>query len=124
MIDHNCTKRRAESKTSNPERLPFLGNFTTTLIGCGMLLLNLLTLPMIVDWHAWEKLNSVAVAITVCGGFVFGAGLILAFFRDRLLILPERIQRREGVFRVFNRREPRHQLHWNFPPEWVFSLFC
>jgi hypothetical protein len=77
---------------------------STTLIGCGMLLLNLLTLPMIVDWHAWEKLNSVAVAITVCGGFVFGAGLILAFFRDRLLMLPERIQRREGIFRVFNWR--------------------
>ena len=27
MIDHNWTKRRAESKTTNPERLPFLGNF-------------------------------------------------------------------------------------------------
>ena len=28
MIDHIWTTRRAESKTSNPERLPFLGNFT------------------------------------------------------------------------------------------------
>ena len=27
MIDHIWTTRRAESKTSNPERLPFLGNF-------------------------------------------------------------------------------------------------
>ncbi len=29
MIDHIWTTRRAESTTSNPERLPLLGNFTS-----------------------------------------------------------------------------------------------
>lgn len=77
---------------------------STTLIGCCMLVLNLMTLPMLVNWERWENLNSVAVAITVCGGFVFGAGLILAFFRDRLLTLPERIKQRAGIFRVLNWR--------------------
>ncbi len=32
MIDHIWTTRRAESKTSNPERLPLLGNFITVAI--------------------------------------------------------------------------------------------
>jgi len=52
----------------------------------------------------WSRLNAVALAITIGGGTIFGFGLILAFFRDRLLALPERIKQREGVFRVFNWR--------------------
>jgi len=52
----------------------------------------------------WGRLNAVALAITISGGFIFGSGLILAFFRDRLLALPERIKQREGVFRIFNWR--------------------
>ena len=36
--------------------------------------------------------NAVALAITIGGGFIFGSGLILAFFRDRLLALPDRIK--------------------------------
>src|SRR5205823_12679407 len=40
-----------------------------------------------------------------CGGaLLFGAGLALAFYRDRLLTLPDRIKRREGIFRVFGWR--------------------
>lgn len=35
MIDHIWTTRRAESKTSNPERLPFLGNFSSGSFGFG-----------------------------------------------------------------------------------------
>ncbi|MFN9968503.1 MAG: GH36-type glycosyl hydrolase domain-containing protein, partial [Phycisphaerae bacterium] len=31
MIDHTWTTRCAESKTSNPERLPLLGNFSVWL---------------------------------------------------------------------------------------------
>ena len=60
-----------------------------------------LTLLILVPW---SQLNSVAVAITVGGGILFGFGLTLAFFRDRLLVLPERIKQRKGVFRVLNWR--------------------
>jgi len=52
----------------------------------------------------WSQLNSVAIAITVGGGVLFGFGLTLAFLRDRILELPFRIQQREGVFRVLNWR--------------------
>jgi hypothetical protein len=31
---------------------------------------------------------------------IFGSGLVLAIFRDRLLTLPNRIKQREGIFRV------------------------
>lgn len=73
----------------------------TTIIGGAMTVLYFLTLAIFVPW---SRLNAVAVAITVGGGVVFAAGLILAFFRDSLLTLPDRIQRREGIFRIFNWR--------------------
>ena len=37
-------------------------------------------------------------------GAVFAVGLVLSFYRDRLLALPDRIKRREGVFRVLSWR--------------------
>ncbi|MBL8809941.1 MAG: hypothetical protein JNM43_07185 [Planctomycetaceae bacterium] len=74
---------------------------STTLVGSSMTVLYFLTLLIFVPW---SRLNSVALAITIGGGFLFGSGLILAFFRDRLLTLPDRIRNREGVFRVFNWR--------------------
>ncbi len=74
---------------------------STTMVGCAMTVLYFLTLVMFVPFG---QMNSVALAITIGGGVVFGAGLILAFFRDRLLALPDRIQRREGIFRVFSWR--------------------
>jgi hypothetical protein len=38
------------------------------------------------------------------GGLFFGIGLLLSVYRDRLLTLPERFKRREGVFRVLSWR--------------------
>ena len=73
----------------------------TTMVGSAMTALYFLTLMMFVPWG---RLNSVALAITIGGGVVFGSGLILAFFRDRLLTLPERFQKREGIYRVFTWR--------------------
>lgn len=73
----------------------------TTLVGAISTALYFLTLLIFVPWG---KLGTVAVLITVGGGLLFGAGLILGFFRDRLLTLPERIQKREGIFRVLNWR--------------------
>ncbi|MDA1229441.1 MAG: hypothetical protein O2856_01580 [Planctomycetota bacterium] len=74
---------------------------STTMIGSAMTALYFVTLLIFVPW---SRLNAVALAITIGGGTIFGFGLVLAFFRDRLLALPERIKQREGVFRVFNWR--------------------
>ena len=74
---------------------------STTMVGGGMTALYFATLLLFIPWG---RLNAVALAITIGGGFIFGTGLILAFFRDRLLALPERIKQREGVFRIFDWR--------------------
>jgi hypothetical protein len=73
----------------------------TTLVGGIMTALYFATLLILVPW---SQLNSVAIAITVGGGVLFGFGLILAFLRDRILELPLRIRQRDGVFRVLNWR--------------------
>ena len=74
---------------------------STTVVGSFSTALYFLTLLMFVPWGS---LNTVATLITVGGGTIFGAGLALAFFRDRLLTLPERIKKREGIFKVMNWR--------------------
>ena len=45
-----------------------------------------------------------AQSFAVGGGLIFGIGLVLAVYRDRLLTLPGRVKNREGVFRVLNWR--------------------
>ena len=74
---------------------------STTLVGCLSTALYFVTLLLFVPWGS---LNTVATLITVGGGTIFGTGLVLAFFRDRLLALPERIKNREGIFKVLNWR--------------------
>ena len=37
-------------------------------------------------------------------GTIFAAAILLSVYRDRLLALPDKIKRREGVFRVFGWR--------------------
>lgn len=48
------------------------------------------------------RLNAVAKSIVVGGGILSGTGLLLSLYRDRMLTLPDRILRREGVFPVLN----------------------
>jgi hypothetical protein len=74
---------------------------STTLVGAGLTALYFVTLLIFVPW---SRLNAIAVFITVGGGTLFVLGLVLSVYRDRLLALPERIQRREGLFRVLNWR--------------------
>ena len=74
---------------------------STTVVGSLSTALYFLTLLMFIPWGS---LNTVATLITVGGGTIFGAGLALAFFRDRLLALPDRIKNREGIFKVLNWR--------------------
>jgi len=73
----------------------------TTLVGSTMTSLYFVTLLLLVPWR---ELNTVATAITIGGGVIFGSGLLLAFYRDRLLSLPDRIKQHEGVFRFLNWR--------------------
>jgi hypothetical protein len=74
---------------------------STTLTGSGLTAIYFLTLLIFVPW---SRLNTVAVSIIVGGGLVFGTGLVLAIYRDRLLVLPEKIKRRQGLFRILSWR--------------------
>jgi hypothetical protein len=74
---------------------------TTTLVGAALTALYFVTLLIYVPW---SRLNAVAIFITVGGGTLFGVGLLLSVYRDRLLTLPDRMKRREGVFRVLTWR--------------------
>lgn len=73
----------------------------TTLAGGCSTALYFITLLILVPW---DRLSTVAILITAGGGTLFSFGLVLAFFRDRLLTFPEQIQKREGFFRVLNWR--------------------
>jgi hypothetical protein len=74
----------------------------TTITGAALTLFYFLTLVMF--RIPWYRLNAVAWFILVGGTVVFSAGLALSVFRERLLTLPERFKRREGVWRVLKWR--------------------
>ena len=74
---------------------------STTIVGAFLTVLFLMTLLIRIDW---DRVNTVAVVLTAGGGGLFTMGLLLSVFRERLLTMPERIHRREGVFRVLNWR--------------------
>jgi hypothetical protein len=74
---------------------------STTLVGSISTALYFLTLLIFVPW---SSLSTIATLIIIGGGLIFGTGLTLAFFRDRLLAIPERIHKREGIFMVLNWR--------------------
>ncbi len=75
---------------------------STTMTGAFLSVLYLVSLVLFLRLP--EKLQTTAVYIMVGGGVFFTAGLLLSLYRDRLLALPERIKRREGVFRVLTWR--------------------
>lgn len=75
---------------------------STTLSGASLSVLYLVSLVLYL--RVPEKLQTTAVYIMIGGGFCFAVGLVLSLYRDRLLALPERIKRREGVFRVLTWR--------------------
>lgn len=74
---------------------------STTLTGGTLTALYFIMLLVFVPW---SRLNAVAIIITSGGAMIFGTGLLLSLFRDRLLALPDRIQRREGLFQVLGWR--------------------
>jgi hypothetical protein len=66
----------------------------------------LLYVLMVLIWMHRLLRESVIVGIylTLGGVLLFGTGLILSVYRDRLLQLPDKIRRREGIFRIFDWR--------------------
>ena len=74
---------------------------STTIVGAFLCILYFVTLLVFVPW---SRLDAIALVLAIGGGGIFTLGLILSVFRERLLTLPERIHRREGMFRVLNWR--------------------
>ncbi len=74
---------------------------STTMVGTSATIIYFLTLLIYVPWG---QLNKVAIDITIGSGSLFGFGLALAVFRDRLLLLPEKIKHRQGMFHVLSWR--------------------
>ncbi len=75
---------------------------STTLLGAAFGVVYLASLVLFV--HLPDQLQAAAVWIAAGGAGLFGCGLLLSIYRDRLLALPAKIRRREGVFRVLTWR--------------------
>jgi hypothetical protein len=76
---------------------------TTTLFGA--IALVLYTLMVVIYLHRFLREQVlIGIYVTLGGVIIFGVGLALSVYRDRLLALPDKIKRREGVFRVFGWR--------------------
>lgn len=75
---------------------------STTLAGITLLMGYLVT--MLLYLNMLENVQTAAIWMTIGGATVFTIGLLLSIYRDRLLTLPDRIQRREGIFRVLGWR--------------------
>lgn len=75
----------------------------TTLVGA--LALSAYILIVLISMHRFlQQQLIVGIYLTVGGALLFGTGLMLSLYRDRLRTLPERIKRREGIFRVIGWR--------------------
>ena len=75
---------------------------STTVVGGAVMVLYLLSLAAFLRLP--DMLKTTAVYLMIGGGLFFGAGLLLSIYRDRLLALPQKIKRHEGVFAVLNWR--------------------
>jgi hypothetical protein len=75
----------------------------TTIVGAFTLVLYVLM--VLVYMHRFLK-DTVIIGIylTLGGALLFGTGLFLSVYRDRLLALPAKVRRREGIFRIFDWR--------------------
>ncbi len=75
---------------------------STTLAGAALLAIYLVTLALYI--RMLPHLRTGAIWMTIGGAVIFGTGILLSVYRDRLLMLPEQVKRREGVFRVLGWR--------------------
>ncbi len=74
----------------------------TTISGASLLLVYLLSLVLYINML--ENVQTAAIWMMIGGASIFAAAIFLSIYRDRLLTLPERVHRREGVFRVLSWR--------------------
>jgi hypothetical protein len=74
----------------------------TTITGAGTMLIYCVSLAFFI--HIPEKLQTVAIYMMVGGGSFFGIAVLLSIYRDKLMALPGRVKRHEGLFRVLNWR--------------------
>lgn len=71
----------------------------------GALALGAYVLLVLISMHRFLAQQwIVGIYLTASGALLFGTGLVLSLYKDRLRTLPERIKRREGIFRVFGWR--------------------
>lgn len=73
----------------------------TTLFGGGLLALYLVVLVVSLTYRPQV---AIGVYLAVGGALVFAAGIALSVYRDKLLELPDRISKHEGVFRILSWR--------------------
>jgi len=74
----------------------------TTITGAATLMIDLLTLVLFIN--ILPNVKTVAIWLIIGGGVIVGTGIALSVYRDRLLTLPDKVRRREGVFRVLGWR--------------------
>ena len=74
----------------------------TTITGAALLLVYLLSLLLFINML--QNVQTAAIWMMIGGGVIFGTGILLSIYRDRLLTLPDKVRRREGVFRVLGWR--------------------
>ena len=73
----------------------------TTVAGGGTLFFYLL---IVIGHLAYRPQVATGIYLFVGGSLVFAAGLVLSIYRDKLLALPDRIAKREGIFQVIGWR--------------------
>ena len=74
---------------------------STTFLGGASLVLYLI---IIVVSLGWQQQLAAGVYLAVGGGALFGLGIALSIYREKLLRLPEQIASRKGVFRMLSWR--------------------
>lgn len=75
---------------------------STTLAGMSSLVVYLISLIALI--HVPNQLQTVSVYMMVGGATFFGVAVMLSVYRDRLLMVPDRIRNGEGVFSVLKWR--------------------
>lgn len=75
----------------------------TTIVGAVAMLIYILMVFIYLHRFMRETVI-IGIYLTLGGALLFGIGLFLSIYRDRLLALPDRMRRREGIFRIFDWR--------------------
>ena len=73
---------------------------TTLIAGIGLAIY----LTMIIAIIAYNPQIKIGVYLGIGGLFLFGIGIVLSMYRERLLQIPDRISNREGIFKIIDWR--------------------